>query len=92
MSFNLKPGTSIGDAVNEVNDLARRALPATIGTSFQGGPLLNSKGEVFAVASRTYAPLNFATDAVFFAAPIRDACNKVLRCPSGEISGAGQPR
>jgi hydrophobic/amphiphilic exporter-1 (mainly G- bacteria), HAE1 family len=36
MSFNLKPGTSIGDAVNEVNDLARRALPATIGTSFQG--------------------------------------------------------
>jgi hydrophobic/amphiphilic exporter-1 (mainly G- bacteria), HAE1 family len=36
MSFNLKPGTSIGDAVNEINDLARRSLPATIGTSFQG--------------------------------------------------------
>jgi HAE1 family hydrophobic/amphiphilic exporter-1 len=36
MSFNLKPGTSIGDAVNEINDLARRSLPPTIGTSFQG--------------------------------------------------------
>jgi HAE1 family hydrophobic/amphiphilic exporter-1 len=36
MSFNLKPGTSIGDAVNEINDLARRSLPPTINTSFQG--------------------------------------------------------
>jgi hydrophobic/amphiphilic exporter-1 (mainly G- bacteria), HAE1 family len=39
MSFNLKPGTSIGDAVNEINDLARRALPATISTTFQGNAL-----------------------------------------------------
>jgi hydrophobic/amphiphilic exporter-1 (mainly G- bacteria), HAE1 family len=36
LSFNLKPGTSIGDAVNVVNDLARRALPPTVNTSFQG--------------------------------------------------------
>ena len=36
ISFNLRPGTSIGDAVNEINDLARRSLPATIGTTFQG--------------------------------------------------------
>jgi HAE1 family hydrophobic/amphiphilic exporter-1 len=36
MSFNLKPGTSIGDAVSEINDLARRTLPSTISTSFQG--------------------------------------------------------
>jgi HAE1 family hydrophobic/amphiphilic exporter-1 len=36
MSFNLKPGTSIGDAVNEINDLARRSLPSSVGTSFQG--------------------------------------------------------
>jgi hydrophobic/amphiphilic exporter-1 (mainly G- bacteria), HAE1 family len=36
MSFNLKPGTSIGDAVNEISDLARRSLPPTISTSFQG--------------------------------------------------------
>jgi HAE1 family hydrophobic/amphiphilic exporter-1 len=36
MSFNLKPGTSIGDAVNEINDLARNTLPPTISTTFQG--------------------------------------------------------
>jgi HAE1 family hydrophobic/amphiphilic exporter-1 len=36
LSFNLRPGTSIGDAVNEINDLARRSLPPTINTSFQG--------------------------------------------------------
>jgi HAE1 family hydrophobic/amphiphilic exporter-1 len=36
VSFNLKPGTSIGDAVNEINDLARQALPPTTTTTFQG--------------------------------------------------------
>jgi HAE1 family hydrophobic/amphiphilic exporter-1 len=36
ISFNLKPGTSIGDAVNEINNLARQALPATTTTAFQG--------------------------------------------------------
>ncbi len=36
MSFNLKPATSIGDAVNEISELARRSLPPTISTSFQG--------------------------------------------------------
>jgi HAE1 family hydrophobic/amphiphilic exporter-1 len=36
LSFNLKPGTSIGDAVNEINDLARRTLPPTVSASFQG--------------------------------------------------------
>ena len=36
VSFNLKIGTSLGDAVNEVNALAAQSLPASIGTSFQG--------------------------------------------------------
>jgi HAE1 family hydrophobic/amphiphilic exporter-1 len=36
VSFNLKAGTSIGDAVNEINDLARHALPPTTSTTFQG--------------------------------------------------------
>ena len=35
-SFNLKPGTSIGDAVNEINDLARQTLPGSTVTTFQG--------------------------------------------------------
>ncbi|MBV8846492.1 MAG: efflux RND transporter permease subunit [Bryobacterales bacterium] len=36
MSFNLKPGVSLGDAVDHVRDLAEKALPDTVSTSFQG--------------------------------------------------------
>ena len=36
ISFNLKPGVSLGDAVGAVDALAGRNLPATIQTSFQG--------------------------------------------------------
>ena len=58
-----------------------------IGVQFQGGPLLTSNGDVVGVASRTYAPLGFTPDTVWFAPTIRTACDKVLRCPSD--SGAG---
>jgi len=36
LSFNLKPGVSLGDAVSEVQEAARRSLPATVNGSFQG--------------------------------------------------------
>ncbi len=36
ISFNLKPGVSLGEAVGAVDALARKNLPATIQTSFQG--------------------------------------------------------
>jgi HAE1 family hydrophobic/amphiphilic exporter-1 len=36
ISFNLKPGVALGDAVKTVNDLARETLPASITTGFQG--------------------------------------------------------
>jgi HAE1 family hydrophobic/amphiphilic exporter-1 len=36
ISFNLKPGASLGDAVAAVEKTARATLPATISTSFQG--------------------------------------------------------
>src|SRR2546430_10886074 len=36
LSFNLRPGVALGDAVNAVNRIAREMLPATISTSFQG--------------------------------------------------------
>jgi HAE1 family hydrophobic/amphiphilic exporter-1 len=36
ISFNLKPGVSLGDAVASINKLARATLPATVSTSFQG--------------------------------------------------------
>jgi HAE1 family hydrophobic/amphiphilic exporter-1 len=36
LSFNLKNGVAIGDAVNSVNKLAREILPPTVTTEFQG--------------------------------------------------------
>jgi HAE1 family hydrophobic/amphiphilic exporter-1 len=36
LSFNLKPGVAIGDAVPLVEKLAKETLPPTISTSFQG--------------------------------------------------------
>ena len=36
ISFNLRPGVSLGDAVTVVNKVAKEMLPATISTSFQG--------------------------------------------------------
>ncbi|MGE5247180.1 MAG: efflux RND transporter permease subunit, partial [Verrucomicrobiota bacterium] len=36
LSFNLRPGVALGDAVNEVERTARAVLPASIAFSFQG--------------------------------------------------------
>jgi HAE1 family hydrophobic/amphiphilic exporter-1 len=36
ISFNLRPGVALGDAVTAVNELARETLPASITTGFQG--------------------------------------------------------
>ncbi|HVT04525.1 MAG TPA: multidrug efflux RND transporter permease subunit [Thermoanaerobaculia bacterium] len=36
LSFNLKPGVSLGQAVVEMNKTARETLPQTVTTSFQG--------------------------------------------------------
>jgi S1-C subfamily serine protease len=55
-----------------------------VGAAFQGGPLLNSAGEVLAVASRAYSPLGFPPEAVFFGVPIRSSCSQVIRCPEGD--------
>lgn len=62
---------------------------APVGAQYQGGPIVNSQGQVIAVASRSYAPLNFSSDSVFFAPPVRAACNRVLSCPNGTLSGPG---
>ena len=36
LSFNLRPGVALGDAVAQVEDLAAKTLPASITTNFQG--------------------------------------------------------
>jgi S1-C subfamily serine protease len=72
-----------------VTDVSASGLQHTsaIGQAYQGGPLLNANGQVIAVASRSYQPLNFASDSVWFAPYLRSACDKVLNCPGGTISG-----
>ena len=70
----------------QIADLSASGLQHTtaIGPQFQGGPLVNAKGEVVAIASRSYSPQGFVPEAVWFAPPIRAACEKVLRCPTNE--------
>ena len=53
-----------------------------VGVQFRGGPMLDSEGKLVAIASRAYAPLPFAPDAVFFGVPVREACAEVVQCPS----------
>jgi len=64
------------------------AIDGGIGAAFQGAPLVNPQGQVVAVASRTYAPLGFTSDSVFYAAYVEAACNKVLSCPGGSLIGS----
>jgi S1-C subfamily serine protease len=65
---------------------------ASIGQAFQGGPLVDSEGKVVGISSRNFAPLGFNSDGVWWAPPIRDACDKVLKCPGDNPSGAGDKR
>lgn len=65
---------------------------ASIGTAFQGGPLMDSDGKVVGISSRSFAPLGYQSDGVWWAPPIRDACDKVLRCPNDSVTGAGNKR
>jgi HAE1 family hydrophobic/amphiphilic exporter-1 len=40
ISFGLQPGVSLGTAIDHINEVARRVLPATVTTSFQGSAKL----------------------------------------------------
>ncbi len=62
---------------------------AALGTAFRGGPLLDGTGKVVAVLSKTYSPFGFTSDGVWFAPPVTAACDKVLKCPNGQVTGAG---
>ena len=64
------------------------AIDTPIGTAFQGGPLVDRSGNVVAVASRTYAPLGFTSDGVYYAPYVQAACSKVLSCPGGTLSSS----
>jgi S1-C subfamily serine protease len=91
--FALSGLGSQGGAISQgfVADVSAAGIQhdAPIGPAFQGGPLVNSDGQVLGISSRAYAPLGFSTDAVWFAVPGKAACEKVLSCPNNTPSGAG---
>lgn len=64
------------------------AIDGAIGQAFQGGPIVNRNGQVVAVASRSYSPLGFASQGVWYAPYVQSACNKVLSCPGGTLVGS----
>ena len=67
-----------------VSDVSATAIQhdAPIGPQFQGGPLLNSSGELVGIGSRTFAPLGFVPETVFFGIPVREACAELVQCPA----------
>lgn len=78
-----------------VSDVSRGAIQhdAATGVSFQGGPLVNSDGQVTGVASLTFAPFGFSgVSGVNYGVPIRDTCERLLRCPAGNTPAAPAPR
>jgi S1-C subfamily serine protease len=85
-----------GGAVTQgfVADVANTGLQhsAPLGSAFRGAPLLDDRGRVIAVGSKTFAPLGFVSDGVYFAPPIGAACAKVLRCEADVVKGAGAQR
>ena len=61
---------------------------AALNQAFRGGPLVNGRGEVVAIASLGYAPLNYAAGDVSFGVPVQAACERILNC-TGDVPGAG---
>jgi S1-C subfamily serine protease len=82
-------GTGASLTQGFVSDVSAAGImhDAAVGQGFQGGPLINSDGKVLGIASRTYAPLGYQSDGVWFAIPKGSACEKVLKCPNGDPNG-----
>ena len=55
----------------------------------RGAPLVNERGELLGMASLAYNPGGRGTDTVFIAIPVRTACERVLRCGSGNTTPEG---
>jgi S1-C subfamily serine protease len=95
-AFALSGLGGAGGAITQgfVADISQPTVQHTapVGTQFQGGPLVNSNGEVLAISSRAYAPLGFTSDQVTFAVPIGMSCERVLKCPGSAPPTPGEQR
>lgn len=83
---------SAGGAISpgEVDDVSSSGIADDIptGPSFQGAPIINARGAVIGVASRTYAPLGFTPNGVWYAPFVQMACDRVLSCPGGSLGAS----
>lgn len=83
-----------GTAITQgfVADVSANAIQhdVPIGQAFQGAPLVDDQSHVVGVASRTFAPLGFPSDTVWFGVPGRAVCEKVLKCPNNDPGSATQ--
>jgi S1-C subfamily serine protease len=78
---SLSPGIAIDQSVSGIQHTA------SLNQAFRGGPIVNGRGQVVAVASLAYTPLGFPSGDVSFGVPVQTACDRVLSC-SGEVPGA----
>jgi hypothetical protein len=81
-------GASI--ASGEIDDVSSSGIAddVPLGQAFQGAPIVDSAGRVLAVGSRSYAPLGFSSDAVWYSPFVQSACQRVLSCPGGRLSSS----
>ncbi len=79
---SLSPGSVIDQSAVGIQHTA------ALNAAFRGGPVVNGRGEVVAIASIGYAPLNYATGDVTFGVPVQAACERILEC-SGDVPGTG---
>jgi Trypsin-like peptidase domain len=79
---SLSPGTVIDQTDVGVQHTA------ALNPAFRGGPIVNGRGEVVAVASSGYLPLGYPAGGVSFGVPVQAACERVLTC-NGDVPGAG---
>jgi hypothetical protein len=79
---SLSPGSVIDQSAVGIQHTA------ALNAAFRGGPVVNGRGEVVAIASIGYAPLNYATGDVTFGVPVQAACEQILEC-SGDVPGTG---
>lgn len=83
-------GNGASVSIGTVIDQTATGIQHTAGlnAAFRGGPLVDGRGRVVAVASTAYSPLGYSSGDVAFAAPVQSTCERVLEC-SGDVPGSG---
>lgn len=74
--------------VNDVSDVGLRHN-IDLSVDFRGGPIVNAAGQVLGIATLGYQPLAFDPGPLPYAPSIEGACEQVLSCPPGLLSGGG---